>query len=114
MTFHVKNVYNIEEVSNLIRSNSQSRNRALAESVGIGEECVWYFFLKNSFHQYNKHFFIKRFLSNYDIPVLDHPLYSPDLAPREFASIKALKVKAALILGIEEGWILGVIINKYG
>ena len=56
---------------------------------------------------------VKRFLAKYSIPVLDHPPYSPDLAPCDFylfpkvksalkgtrfESVEAVKEKAARVL----------------
>ena len=38
---------------------------------------------------------VKRFLAKYNIPVLEHPVYSPDLAPCDFYLFP--KVKSVLI-----------------
>ena len=92
---------NIETIGNLVRSDRRLSIRAIAETVGIDKECVrpelwkdksWILHLDNP--PAHSALSVKRFLAKYSIPVLDHPPYSPDLAPCDFYLFP--KVKSAL------------------
>ncbi|EGI66262.1 FLJ37770-like protein [Acromyrmex echinatior] len=118
---------NIETIGNLIRSDRRLSIRAIDETVGCGwidKECVRQILHNNfnmkkvcakmvpkilTFEQQEA----RKNLSKYSISVLDHPPYSPDLAPCDFylfpkvksalkgtrfESVEAVKEKAARVL----------------
>ncbi|GFS77214.1 protein GVQW3 [Trichonephila clavipes] len=105
---------NVEKVASFIRSDRRLSIRAIAEAVNIDKECVWQILHDNlNIAPAHSVLSVKRFLAKHSIPVLEHPPYSPDLAPCDFylfpkvksalkgtrfESVEAVKEKAARVL----------------
>lgn len=111
---------NIEKIGNLIRSDRQHyylhvlaelRERIRKKRPELWKDKSWVLHQDNA--PAHSALSVKRFLAKFSIPVLDHPPYSPDLAPCDFylfpkvksalkgtrfESVEAVKEKAARVL----------------
>lgn len=68
------------------------RERVRKKRPGLRKDNVWILHQDNA--PAHNAFSVKQFLANKRIPVLEHPPYSPDLAPCDFYLL--LKIKTAL------------------